>query len=148
MSYLRINYVAIQLCKDTLPNPASIYVFKVMNRNTRKRPDICSKLTMKIPERRHWGSSGVFIINFELFQIFLWFYYCWFWTSKYLQRKLSDILYLRYLFYCVYWRKAGLNKKQCREFRYFSYFTHSVRCNFCKPSIAEIIHSGNTGKFV
>ena len=53
MSYLRINYVAIQLCKDTLPNPASIYVFKVMNRNTRKRPDICSKLTMKIPERRH-----------------------------------------------------------------------------------------------
>ena len=37
-------------------------------------------------------------------------------------------------------RKAGLNKKQCREFRYFSYFTHSVRCNLCKPS--------NTGKFV
>ena len=30
-----------------------------------------SKLTMKIAERRHRGRSGVFIINFELFQIFL-----------------------------------------------------------------------------
>ena len=70
MSYLRINYLAIQLCKDTLPKPASIHLFKVSSRNTRKRPDICSKLTMKIPERRHLGRSGVFIINFELFQIF------------------------------------------------------------------------------
>ena len=67
MSSLRINYVGIQLCKDTLPNPASIYLFKVINRSTRKRPDICSKLTIKIPERPHWGSSGVFIINYFKF---------------------------------------------------------------------------------
>ena len=53
MLYLCINYVAIQLRKDTLPNPASIYLFKVNNRNTRKRPDVCSKLTMKIPEWRY-----------------------------------------------------------------------------------------------
>ena len=26
---------------------------------------ICSKLTIKIPERRHWRRSGIFIINFE-----------------------------------------------------------------------------------
>ena len=44
---------ATQLCKDTLPNTANIYLFKTNNRNTRKRPDICSKLTIKLPERRH-----------------------------------------------------------------------------------------------
>ena len=26
---------------------------------------ICSKLTIKTPEERHWGRSGVFIVNFE-----------------------------------------------------------------------------------
>ena len=33
-------------------NPANIYLFKVNNRNTRKRYEICSKLTIKTPERR------------------------------------------------------------------------------------------------
>ena len=32
--------------------PASIYLFKVNNRNTKKRNEICSKL-IKTPERRH-----------------------------------------------------------------------------------------------
>ena len=27
--------------------------------------EICSKLTMKIPERRQWRRSGIFIVNFE-----------------------------------------------------------------------------------
>ena len=31
-----------------------IYLFKVNNRNTRTRCEICSKLTIKTPERRHW----------------------------------------------------------------------------------------------
>ena len=33
--------------------PANIYLLKGNNRNTRKRGKICSKLTMKTPERRH-----------------------------------------------------------------------------------------------
>ena len=37
---------------------------KVNNRNTRTS-EICSKLTIKTPERRHWRRSGVFIVNFE-----------------------------------------------------------------------------------
>ena len=41
--------------------PAKIYLFKVNNRNSRKMCKICSKLTIKTPERR----SGVFIVNFE-----------------------------------------------------------------------------------
>ena len=41
------------------------YMFKVNNRNTRTRCEICSKLTIKTSERRHWRRSGVFIVNFE-----------------------------------------------------------------------------------
>ena len=42
--------------------PAGNCMFKVNNRNTRTRCEICSKLTIKTPERRR---SGVFIVNFE-----------------------------------------------------------------------------------
>ena len=45
--------------------PIDIYMFKVNNRHTRTRCEICSKLTIKTPERRHWRHSGVFIVNFE-----------------------------------------------------------------------------------
>ena len=38
--------------------PAGNYMF---NRNTRTRLEICSKLTIKTPERRYWRRSGVFI---------------------------------------------------------------------------------------
>ena len=41
---------------------AHIYLFKVNNRNTRKRCETCSKLTIKKPET---GRAGVFIVNFE-----------------------------------------------------------------------------------
>ena len=34
------------------PYPANIYFFKVNNRGTRKKCEICSKLTIKSPERR------------------------------------------------------------------------------------------------
>ena len=40
-------------------------MFKVNNRNTKARCEICSKLTIKTPERWYWRRSGVFIGNFE-----------------------------------------------------------------------------------
>ena len=40
-------------------------MFKVNNRNTRTRCEICLKLTIKIPERRQWPPSGIFIVNFK-----------------------------------------------------------------------------------
>ena len=47
--------------------PASNYMFKVNNRNTRATCKICSKLTIKTPERGQgqWRRSGVFIVNIE-----------------------------------------------------------------------------------
>ena len=46
-------------------NPAGIYLLEVNKRNTRTRCEICSKLTIKIPERRQWRYSGIFIVNLE-----------------------------------------------------------------------------------
>ena len=50
-------------------NPANIYLLKVNNRNTRKRCEICSKLTIKTTE----GRLGIvlviiMIIVIDLFQ--------------------------------------------------------------------------------
>ena len=45
--------------------PAGNYMFKVNNRNTGTRCEICSKLTIKIPERCRWRRSSVFAVNFE-----------------------------------------------------------------------------------
>ena len=54
--------------------PAKICLFKVNNRNTRKKSETCFKLTIKT-EQHHWRRSGVFIVNFEhishLFLLFL-----------------------------------------------------------------------------
>ena len=49
--------------------PAGIYFFKVNNGNTRTMCEIISNLTMRIPERRQWRRSSVFINNFEQIHI-------------------------------------------------------------------------------
>ena len=43
--------------------PAGNYMFKVNNK--KKKCEICFELTIKIPERRQWCRSDVFIVNFE-----------------------------------------------------------------------------------
>ena len=52
--------------------PGNIDLLEVNTRNTRKRCKICSKLTIKTPERRHWLSLHVLssnrIFNISLFQ--------------------------------------------------------------------------------
>ena len=55
-----------QECKDLATN---IYSFKINNRNTRKR-EICSKLTIKRPQRRQLTSIGVFIKTVNIFRFF------------------------------------------------------------------------------
>ena len=60
--YLTHIWVIFPSCRNY---PAGIYLFKVDNRNTRTMYEVCSKLTIKTPERRHWCLSGIFIVNFE-----------------------------------------------------------------------------------
>ena len=45
--------------------PANIYLFKVSNRNIRKRFEMCLKLAIKKPEWQQWRCFGVFIVSFE-----------------------------------------------------------------------------------
>ena len=47
-------------------NPVGNYMFKINNRHTRTRCEVCSKLTIKAPERRQWLLSGIFIVNFTI----------------------------------------------------------------------------------
>ena len=47
-------------------NPANNYMFKVNNKNTRSRCEICSKLTIKTPERRHENDVNGFVLVFLL----------------------------------------------------------------------------------
>ena len=44
---------------------AGICMLKVNNSNTRTRCEVCSKLTIKTLEQRHWCRSGAFIVNIE-----------------------------------------------------------------------------------
>ena len=49
-------------------DPANTDLFKVNNRNSKKKCEICSKFTIKTAERHY----GVFIVNFEhISQLFL-----------------------------------------------------------------------------
>ena len=44
-------------------NPAGSYVFKVNIRNTRTKCEICSKLPIKIPERRQRQGQSIIVGN-------------------------------------------------------------------------------------
>ena len=46
-------------------NLAIIWLFKVNNSNFKKGCKICSKLTIKTPERCQWRRHSAFIFNFE-----------------------------------------------------------------------------------
>ena len=70
LSWRELYYISANTFSSNLKNvilsPANIYLSKVNNeKNSRKRCEICSKLTIKTTERRQWRRSGVFIVNFE-----------------------------------------------------------------------------------
>ena len=54
--------IPLMLWTNSWRYPANIYLFKVSNRNTRKKCEKCSKLTIKWSDRRLWCPSRVFIV--------------------------------------------------------------------------------------
>ena len=64
-------------------NAAGIYLLKVNNRNTKTRCEMCSKLTTKALERRHWRRSGVFNVNFKHISHFVLVFLSLIWTCNY-----------------------------------------------------------------
>ena len=68
LSWMFDRLVNIPLYSSSKVFSANFYLFKVNNRNTRKRCEICSKLTIKTPERR----SSVLLLALNIF-IFIFF---------------------------------------------------------------------------
>ena len=62
--------------------PANIYMLKVNNRNTRKRCEICSDLTIKTPDNVSDVVLVFLLLNLNIFHTFFYCFYCWLWTSK------------------------------------------------------------------
>ena len=46
---------------------ANIYLFKINDRKSRKSCEICSKLTIKTPERRQGFRFGVLLLTLNIF---------------------------------------------------------------------------------
>ena len=74
-----------------------IYLFKIMNKNTRTMWGICSKLAIKTTERRQWRRWLYchvllsLLLTLDRFHALFWYFYSWLWTSK---CQLSSVLYL------------------------------------------------------
>ena len=49
--------------KKSIRIPDNVYLFKVNHQIMRSMCEICSKLTIKPPERRQFNGSVVFIVN-------------------------------------------------------------------------------------
>ena len=49
---------------------ANIYLFKINDRKSRKSCEICSKLTIKTPERRQGFRFGVLLLTLNIFHCF------------------------------------------------------------------------------
>ena len=66
----------------SMSKPAGKYMFKVDNRNTRTRCEICSKLAVKTPERRHshFIPPSVVFRGYKMGMASFWCLYCWLWT--------------------------------------------------------------------
>ena len=62
--YLKVLFSLFEIVYTWSLFQPAFTCFKVSNRNTRTRCEICPKLTIKIPELRHWCRSGIFIANF------------------------------------------------------------------------------------
>ena len=60
-----VKSISLKNIGSNVAHTADIYLLKVENKNTRTRCEICSKLTIKTPERHHLRCSGALIVNFE-----------------------------------------------------------------------------------
>ena len=64
--------------------PVSRYFLRVSYGNTSSMCEICSNITIKTPDWRHWWRrcSGVFIVNFEQTSYIILVFPCWVWARK------------------------------------------------------------------
>ena len=90
-------------------------MLKGSNRNTSKRFEISSKLTIKTPERRLWHRSGVFTVNFEHTSHLQYFYCFRIWAQDYynivqLVTLTFSMLLVHKRFWIVQWNMLNFRK--------------------------------------
>ena len=127
MLNLRIDYVAIQLCKDTLPNPESIY----------------SKLIIKIPDGRHWSRPVSSLITLNYFKDFPSFP-----NFGFEQLNICWRNYRNFYSFDICFNVSTGGRQDLTRGNAENSVTHSVWSNLRKPLITQIIHSSNTRKFI
>ena len=111
--------------------PSQHLFVEINNENIKAKCDICWKFTTKIPERRQWLHSGVFIVNFEKISYVVCCFHCWLWTSKYrlgcihawfvLLQTLSFKIFFLSLWISKYWQcwrsiDGVVSKEERRDF--------------------------------
>ena len=107
--------------------PSNMHLFKINNRNTRKRNEICSKLIIKTPKQRHWRRSSVFI-KFEYISHFF---------LEFLLLTLSKLILVGYFHWLA-------KQTQTEKVRYFlkwkneHLITQNVKCNKFNKSLDEL----------
>ena len=121
--FIQLFLVYIITAYDRYTFPASIYLFKINNGNNRKRCEICSKLTIKKPERCHWRRSGVFIVNnenishlflvFRLFtlQFVYWFIFLHKNTITDWEQKVSTVFFFQKIRQLLTWNMCQQNQR-------------------------------------
>ena len=72
--YTRIDYESVSYI-TILVYPAGNYLFKVNNRNTRTRFEICSKSTIKTLEQRQWLVLVSLLLTLNIFRTFFQCFY-------------------------------------------------------------------------
>ena len=102
---------------------ADNYMSKVNNRNTRKRCEICSKLTIKIPERRHWRRTGIFIVKACA---------CYFLSKFYFSPNDSPLKAMKLLFISS-WKLFSFSRYSIFCVFVFYFFSH------CQPLFERLI---------
>ena len=80
---IRKKYLGTWKFAKTWKFSVGICLFKVNNRNTKVRCEICSKVKIKTSERRQWRRSGVFILNSEDISHFVLVLLLLLWACKY-----------------------------------------------------------------
>ena len=65
--YYKCFHIGVSLYILSVTIPDGIYLFKVNNRNTRTRCEICSKLTINTPERRHGDVLVYLLLTLNIF---------------------------------------------------------------------------------
>ena len=134
--------------------PAGNYMFKVNNRNTRTRCEICSKLTIKTPERRQWRHSDIFVVNFEHISHFVVVFLLltltrWMSAGYALVKWLSSGIYFNPFMYNVekwlniHWKSCVVNITRCLKYvrRFSDIMPERVKKWICKSNWKNEISS-------